>query len=75
MTLTEDAVRIRSRFDSADTAEFLDIISRIRDRLHTQQTREYLGKKLEAARLAEPSERREMCRNLLPYLDWYLSGG
>ena len=75
MALAEDAARIRSRFDSADTAEFLEIVSRIRDRLHTEQTREYLGKKLEAARLADPSERREMCRNLLPYLDWYLSGG
>lgn len=75
MTLADDAARIRSGFDSADTAEFLGVVSRIRDQLHTQQTREYLGKKLEAARLADPSERREMCRNLLPYLDWYISGG
>jgi hypothetical protein len=74
LTLAEDAARIRSGFDSIDTEEFLDVVSHIRDRLHTGQTREYLGKKLEAARLADPSERRGMCRNLLPYLDWYLSG-
>ena len=74
MTLAEDAARLRAGFDSADSAKFLDTVSRIRDRLCTAQTKAYLDTKLEAARLAEPAERQKMCRNLLPYLDWYLSG-
>lgn len=73
MTLTDDAARARSEFDSTDPAEFLDIVTRIRDSLRTGQTKSYLDKKLEAARSATPAERRVMCRNLLPYLDWYLS--
>ena len=72
--MAEDAAKARSDFDSTDPAEFLDIVSSIRDSLRTGQTKEYLGKKLDAARLAAPAERRDMCRNLLPYLDWYLSG-
>ena len=74
MTLADEAARASSNFDSTDPAEFLDIVSRIRDSLRTGQTKSYLDKKLEAARSAAPAERRRMCRNLLPYLDWYLSG-
>ena len=74
MTLADDAARVRSDFDSTDTAEFLDIVSRIRDSLRTGETKSYLAKKLDAARSATPAERRGACRNLLPYLDWYLSG-
>ena len=74
MTLAGEAARVRSNFDSTDPAEFLDIVSRIRDSLRTGQTKSYLAKKIEAARSVAPAERRGMCQNLLPYLDWYLSG-
>ena len=74
LTLADDAARVRSDFDSTDAAEFLDTVSRIRNSLRTGETKSYLAKKLDAVRFAPPAERRVMCRNLLPYLDWYLSG-
>ncbi len=75
MTLREDATRARDCFDSTDASEFLDVISRVRDRLNTEQTRQYLDGKIQAARNADPDKRQALCKNLLPYLEWYLCGG
>ena len=74
MTLVEDAVRTRSGFESVGTDEFLDILYRIRNELRTPITQQYLDGKMAAIRSAEPAERRQLCKNLLPYLDWYISG-
>ena len=74
MTLVDEAERMRSGFYSADLGGFLDLAERIRDELRTAPAREYLTGKIAAARSAEPAERRRLCRALLPYLDWYISG-
>ena len=74
LTLVEDVVRIRSKTESINVDEFLAVVYDIHDRLHTEQTRAYLDKKMQDIRLADPDKRQEMCRNLLPYLDWYVAG-
>ena len=74
MTLVDEAERMRSGFDSADPDGFLDLVERIRTELRTAPAREYLAGKIEAARSAQPAERRRLCKALLPYLDWYITG-
>lgn len=74
MTLVDESERMRSGFDSADLGGFLDLVERIRGELRTEPARQYLAGKVAAARSAAPAERRRLCRALLPYLDWYISG-
>ena len=74
MALADDVARIRSRPDSVDADEFLEALSRIKQEMRTLDARQYLEKKIDVALSAEEDERRQLCRNLLPYLDWYLAG-
>lgn len=74
MALAEDAERVRRNFDSTNTDEFLNVLSRIQQSLRTTSTRTYLDTKITAARSAESDERQKLCKKLLPYFDWYLSG-
>lgn len=74
MTLAEDVKRVHTNFDSVDTVEFLDVLSRIQQKLRTPDTRAYLEKKITAVRSAQFEERKELCRKLMPYLAWHMSG-
>lgn len=74
MTLAGDVERIRTNFDSTDTDEFLDVLSRIQQELRTPDTSTYLEKKITAVRSAKFQERQKLCKKLLPYLAWYMSG-
>lgn len=73
MSLLDNAQRLRDRFESAGSGEMLSLLDRICAELRTDDTRDYLRAKIDSIRHAAESERKVMCKELIPYVDWYIS--
>ncbi len=62
-------------FDSIPSDDFLKIVEEIRTRLKSNLTQEYLAGKISAINETDSEEeKKKLCKNLTPYLDWYISG-
>lgn len=73
MSLLDDAQLLRTRFETVGSDELLSLLDRISAELRTDDTRDYLRAKIESIRHAAESERKTMCKDLIPYMDWYIS--
>lgn len=73
MSLLDDAQRLRDGFESAGSDDLLSLLDRICAELRTDDTRDYLRAKIDSIRNAAESERKVMCKDLIPYVDWYIS--
>lgn len=75
MALKEDIQETLRGFDDASPDRVLELLDRIRAHLRSDLTRDYLAGKIQGVRDAgtEP-EKKRLCKNLVPYLDWYLQG-
>jgi hypothetical protein len=75
MTLEEDVKQIQENFENVSTTHFLDVVKQIQERFQSNLTREYLGGKVNAINeTSDEHEKKKLCKNLLPYLDWYIQG-
>lgn len=69
------AQQILDNFDQVSSAEFLEVLHHIQEKFQSNITKEYLNGKLKAILDANgETEKKKLCKNLLPYLDWYLQG-
>lgn len=76
MTLAEDAKRTMDGFDAAPSDEIIKILERIIPSMKSPMTRKYLAGKISGARSAgSEDEKKALCKNLRPYLDWAIQGG
>lgn len=75
MTLDIQAKQILKNFERTSSTEFLNVLNEIQENFQSDITREYLHGKLNAINQTNnEEEKKKMCKNLLPYLDWYLQG-
>lgn len=75
MSLKEQANDALQNFDSVSSDDFLKIVEEIRTMLKNNLTQEYLAGKISAIKETDSEEeKKKLCKNLAPYLDWYVSG-
>ena len=75
MSLTEQAQKILNDFQGSSSDEIVQALDAIKDHFKNELTREYLQGKIKSIQsTSEENERKKLCKNLIPYLDWYLQG-
>lgn len=75
VSLKEQANDVLQNFDSVSSDDFLKIVEEIRTMLKNNLTQEYLAGKISAIKETDSEEeKKKLCKNLTPYLDWYVSG-
>jgi len=62
-------------FEETSSEDILEILNQIQFKFQSQITRNYLkGKLLAISDTTNESEKKKLCKNLIPYFDWYLQG-
>lgn len=75
MSLEDDIKQIQENFENVSSTNFLEVVKQIQERFQSNLTKEYLGGKLKTINeTSGESEKKKLCKNLLPYLDWYIQG-
>ena len=75
MSLEIKAKEALENFETTPTDEFLDLLNQIKRQFKNKITQDYLDGKLKAiSDTSDEKEKKKLCKNLMPYLDWYLQG-
>ena len=75
MELLDDVQDALERFDETDSGSMVKTLRQVKSQLRSDITREYLEGKIQAVQNASTeSEKKSLCRALVPYLEWYLQG-
>lgn len=75
MVLQDEIKQILIDFDNALPEKILEILTQIQPYLKSEITQKYLeGKIHDIMILTDTVEKKKLCKNLKPYLDWYLQG-
>ena len=75
MSLETKAKEILNNFDDSSSVEILELLNQIQNSFKSQITRDYLKGKLESvSNTPNENDKKKLCTNLKPYLDWYLQG-
>ncbi len=75
MSLQNEISEIRDNFDSVLSDKFLKVLAKIKLELKSPLTSKYLQGKIEKIKdESDESEKKKLCKSLMPYLDWYLKG-
>ena len=75
MSLENDAKQILENFETISSTKFLNVITQIQEKFQSNLTKEYLKVKLKTiSETKDEAEKKKLCKNLLPYLDWYVQG-
>ena len=75
LMLTQEVKEILNDFDNASPNRIVEILTRIRHHLKSDITQNYLQEKIQGIlNVNNVAEKRKLCENLKPYLDWYLQG-
>lgn len=75
MSLETKTRQILNDFDRSSSDDILDLLNQIQDSFKSQITKDYLKGKMDAiSGETSEAEKKKLCKNLKPYLDWYLQG-
>ncbi len=75
MSVELRARHILDNFNHVSSTEFLEVLNQIQEKFQSDITREYLNGKLKSiSQTDNEEEKKKLCKNLLPYMDWYLQG-
>ncbi len=75
MTLETETRQILNNFEETTSSKIIDLLNQIQTSFKSQITRDYLKGKLESiSSTTDEAEKKKLCKNLKPYLDWYLKG-
>lgn len=75
MSLHDQVKQILNDFDNVPSDEIIDVLTQIQPYLKSGITQNYLQGKIQAALdINDDSEKKKLCKNLKPYLDWYVQG-
>ena len=75
MSLEEKTHQILNDFENASSTQITQTISEIMSHFRSTLTKEYLQGKLDQInKTPDESEKKKLCKNLTPYLDWYIQG-
>ena len=75
MSLQDEVKQILNDFDNASSDKILEILTKIQHHLKSDITQNYLDGKIQAILgINDDAEKKKLCKNLKPYLDWYIQG-
>ena len=75
MALRDEVNQILNDFDNTPSDKFLEILTQIQLHLKSDITQNYLQGKIQTILcINDDAEKKKLCKNLKPYLDWYLKG-
>lgn len=75
MSLKIKAKQILENFDHISSNDILEVLNQIQNQFQSQITQDYLKGKIKAiSDTFDETEKKKLCKNLKPYLDWYLQG-
>jgi hypothetical protein len=73
--LQDEVRRILNDFDNVSSDEILDVLTKIQAHLKNEITQNYLQGKIQTTLgISDVTEKKKSCKNLKPYLDWYIQG-
>jgi len=73
--LEEKVKQLLENFEETSSEDILEILNQIQIKFQSQITRNYFkGKLMTISDTPSESEKKKLCKNLSPYLDWYLQG-
>ena len=75
MSLEKQILEILNDFEHSHSDKIIQALDEVQNHLKNELTREYLQGKIKAAKESTTeSDKKKLCKNLLPYLDWYVQG-
>ena len=75
MSLHDQVKQILNDFDNTSSDKILEILIQIQSTLKSDITQAYLQGKIQAILgISDSAEKKKLCKNLKPYLDWYIQG-
>ncbi len=75
MSLQDQVKQILNDFDNTSPDKILEILIQIQPTLKSDITQAYLQGKIQAILgISDSAEKKKLCKNLKPYLDWYIQG-
>ena len=75
LSLRDEIKQILNDFDNTPSDKFLEILTQIQLHLKSDITQNYLRGKIQAILgINDDAEKKKLCKNLKPYLDWYIQG-
>jgi hypothetical protein len=75
MSLRDEVKQILNDFNNTSSDKILEILTQIQLHLKSDITQNYLHGKIQAILgINDNDEKKKLCKNLKPYLDWYLQG-
>ena len=75
MSLEEEIKKTLNNFENASSETILEIINQIQPHFRSELTSEYLSGKIKKIQNeSDDATKKNQCRALLPYFDWYLQG-
>ena len=75
MSLKDEVKEILNDFDNVSSDKIVEILTQIQPHLKSDITQNYLHGKIRAILgINDNAEKKKLCKNLKPYLDWYFQG-
>ncbi|CAD6518308.1 conserved hypothetical protein [metagenome] len=75
MSLKDKVVNIQNNFDNIPPEQIVEILTQIQSSLKSEITQNYLNGKIQSILgTNDVTEKKKLCKNLKPYLDWYIQG-
>ena len=75
MSLEEEINKISKDFENTSSEKLIDVLNQIKPHFKNELISEYLQTKIQKIQAStDESEKKEQCKALLPYFDWYLQG-
>lgn len=75
MSLENKAKQILNNFENFSSNDILEVLNQIQGTFQSKITQDYLQGKLKTILdTSEEGQKKKLCKNLKPYLEWYLQG-
>ena len=75
MSLEEEINKISKDFENTSSEKLIDVLNQIKPHFKNELISEYLQAKIQKIQAStDESKKKEQCKALLPYFDWYLQG-
>lgn len=75
MSIRDKVVNIQNNFDNTPPEQIVEILVQIQSHLKSEITQNYLNGKIQGILgTNDVIEKKKLCKNLKPYLDWYIQG-
>ena len=75
MSLQIKTKKILENFDQTSSNEILEVLNQIQNQFQSKITQDYLKGKIKViSDTVDEGKKKNLCKQLKPYFDWYLQG-